>query len=264
MWHEYVATNIVGTLSSEPSESEELDWKRLVHISTFQPNSVFRCQNGKISCCKIHNCIFHFKMLSTSIMRSSRPVKITSNEFHSNIFSNFVEYSLREVLKSVSCNRHWVSGWFWVWWWWWHNAIHEKVAVCWFIPMPTIWWVRQGTATTGYWYWRWKKLYFWWFWIWDYILRVENVIFPIFLIHLQSLLSASSSIASHSILSQFIFKSDFCILASCYCNNLLSYHKEIWRFLKKILNFPLHMSFNPCRSLKNQSIELRSCEPCIK
>ena len=47
------------------------------------------------------------------------------------------------------------------------------------------------------------------------------LIFPIFLIHLQSLLSASSSIAFHSILSQFIFKSDFCILGSCYCNNLL-------------------------------------------
>ena len=47
------------------------------------------------------------------------------------------------------------------------------------------------------------------------------LMFPIFMINLQSLLSASSSIAFHSILSQFIFKSDFCILGSCYCNNLL-------------------------------------------
>ena len=52
--------------------------------------------------------------------------------------------------------------------------------------------------------------------------KMENVTISYLpLIHLQSLLSASSSIAFHSILSQFIFKSDFCILGFCYCNNLL-------------------------------------------
>ena len=114
------------------------------------------------------------------------------------------------MLKSISHNRHCVSGWFWVWWWWWHNAVDELVVVLWF-NLNNLHGKSDDRLLVR------KNVYLlvlkmgWW----------KMLIFLIYLIHLQSLLSASSSIAFHSILSQFILKSDFCILGSCYCNNLL-------------------------------------------